>query len=43
MIKVFPGAEESATMLDALYEIGEQQEFIFEHEWSLAISSCGMD
>jgi taurine dioxygenase len=28
-------AEESATMLDALYEIGEQREFIFEHEWKL--------
>ena len=28
-------AEESATILDQLYEIGERREFIFEHVWRL--------
>jgi taurine dioxygenase len=28
-------AEESAAMLDELYEIGERREFIFEHIWKL--------
>jgi taurine dioxygenase len=28
-------AEESAAILDQLYEIGERREFIFEHVWQL--------